>query len=139
MYFLVLQPLPFLSLPLPSLSPYSACPNTSLRLFIIGHYHKGKTTLLAKLRGKLADTSFDHRNRRIHSESEDGPLHLSDQGWGEKGEGRGGEGEERGGEGKRKLKVYKFYRVLVSAGQVDYSIVLQVDLIFLHVPVYPYM
>ena len=31
---------------------FSAVPNTSIRLFIIGHYHKGKTTILRVLRGE---------------------------------------------------------------------------------------
>lgn len=48
----------------------SYCLNTSLRLFIIGHYHKGKTTLLAGLRGKKQSSTFDERAKR--------PLDLGD-------------------------------------------------------------
>lgn len=48
----------------------SYCLNTSLRLFVIGHYHKGKTTLLASLRGKKQSTTFDERAKR--------PMDVSD-------------------------------------------------------------
>lgn len=55
--------------------PYSAVQNTSLRLFIIGHYHKGKTTLLNRLRGQPAETTFDqgYRAQRIRSDGLNGP------------------------------------------------------------------
>ena len=38
-----------------------------MRLFIIGHFHKGKTTLLSLLRGRRADSSFDQRVKRIQN------------------------------------------------------------------------
>jgi len=36
-----------------------------MRLFFIGHFHKGKTTLLASLRGRRAESSFDQRVKRF--------------------------------------------------------------------------
>ena len=35
----------------------SACQNFSMRLFVLGHYHKGKTTLLHRLRGLRSDSA----------------------------------------------------------------------------------
>eukprot|EP00731_Ephydatia_muelleri_P024118 Em0016g389a len=35
----------------------NACQNFSMRLFVLGHYHKGKTTLLHRLRGLRSDSA----------------------------------------------------------------------------------
>jgi hypothetical protein len=49
--------------------PFSrCCKNSSMRLFLIGHFSKGKTTLLKFLTGSSAHSTFDTRTERVGSE-----------------------------------------------------------------------
>jgi translation elongation factor EF-1alpha len=48
-----------------------------MRLLVIGHYHKGKSTLLENLTGKPPESSFDRRAKRIRSDSQSRPLSLA--------------------------------------------------------------
>ncbi len=54
--------------------PPRAVVNQSMRLFVIGHYSKGKSTLLEALKGNVRRggimNSFDIRTRRIGSNSD---------------------------------------------------------------------
>lgn len=55
---------------------HSYCQNTSMRLFVIGHFQKGKSTLIAALRRRQQSSSFDERTKR----SLDPDYHLTEDG-----------------------------------------------------------
>ena len=55
---------------------YSYCLNTSMRLFVIGHYRKGKSTVMAALRGTKESSHFDDRAKRLLDPSD----HLTPEG-----------------------------------------------------------
>ena len=55
---------------------YSYCRNTSMRLFVIGHFSKGKSTLIAALRKTRQTSIFDERSRRFL----DSDYHLTEDG-----------------------------------------------------------
>ena len=54
----------------------SYCRNTSMRLFVIGHFSKGKSTLIAALRKTRQTSIFDERSRRLL----DPDYHLTEDG-----------------------------------------------------------
>lgn len=59
---------------------YSYCQNTAMRLFMIGHFQKGKSTLIAALRRRQQSSCFDERTKRLLDPedqlTEDGMLHI---------------------------------------------------------------